>query len=102
MLPLEQFGPVEQSSNLASHFHILVFQSHHFVDKFRTKTNPASTFAQLYIYVAGATDEMGSLCYYRLYRQRNKICRHEIKDKYIHNSYTTFHHQDDDENKLLV
>ncbi|GFT45183.1 hypothetical protein TNCV_1544391 [Trichonephila clavipes] len=53
MIPLEQFGLVEQSSDLASHSCILAFQSVHFVDKFLTATIAASTFAQLCLYVAG-------------------------------------------------
>ncbi|GFY23366.1 hypothetical protein TNCV_3940621 [Trichonephila clavipes] len=53
MIPLEQFGPVEQSSDFASHLYILAFQSVHFVDKFLMTTIVASTFAQLCLYVAG-------------------------------------------------
>ncbi|GFX24336.1 hypothetical protein TNCV_421371 [Trichonephila clavipes] len=53
MIPLEQFGPVEQSSDFASHLCILAFQSVHFVDKFLMTTIVASTFAQLCLYVAG-------------------------------------------------
>ncbi|GFV40593.1 hypothetical protein TNCV_402631 [Trichonephila clavipes] len=53
MIPLEQFGPVEQSSDFASHLYILAFQSVNFVDKFLMTTIVASTFAQLCLYVAG-------------------------------------------------
>ncbi|GFV61157.1 hypothetical protein TNCV_2100321 [Trichonephila clavipes] len=45
MIPLEQFGPAEQSSDLASHLCILTFQSVHFMDKFLTATIAANTFA---------------------------------------------------------
>ncbi|GFT87723.1 hypothetical protein TNCV_4000771 [Trichonephila clavipes] len=50
MIPLEQFGPVKQSSDLASHLCIL---SVHFVEKFLTATIAASIFAQLCPHVTG-------------------------------------------------
>ncbi|GFT31730.1 hypothetical protein TNCV_231341 [Trichonephila clavipes] len=53
IIPLEQFRPAEQSSDLASHFCILAFQSFHFVDKFLRATIAARIFAQLCLNVAG-------------------------------------------------
>ncbi|GFV56390.1 hypothetical protein TNCV_855431 [Trichonephila clavipes] len=52
MVPLGQFRPVEQSSDLASHLCILAFQSVHFIQKFPA-TIAASTSAQLCLYIAG-------------------------------------------------
>ncbi|GFY11095.1 hypothetical protein TNCV_4470811 [Trichonephila clavipes] len=47
MIPLEQFGPDQQSSNLVLNLCIMDFQNVYFIDNFLTETIGASTISQL-------------------------------------------------------
>ncbi|GFT63553.1 hypothetical protein TNCV_870221 [Trichonephila clavipes] len=53
VIPLEEFWPIDQSSDHAFYMRILVFQSFHFVNNFLAATTAAIIYEHLCLYVVG-------------------------------------------------
>ncbi|GFV88790.1 hypothetical protein TNCV_3355421 [Trichonephila clavipes] len=78
MILLEQFGPVKESSDLASQFCTLTFQRLHFVNKFLAATIATSPFAQLCLYVAGDDLLLDMITEFHVFGQCDHVRSHKL------------------------